>query len=363
MSEQIAKTLVETCLRIGPQDVVTIQTLPAMIPLATQVALACYKQGADVLTILDTDDVYFGFMKTLDTEQLRTPSKHCLGLGGYTTANIFMGGVEDPSRFKEISGEKIAAWQESEKPHGDLMLKRKVKVGTLALSFINKKRAETYGLNLTQWKQAVEKASSEDYAKMAKFGRKVGTYLKNGHKVEITAPNGTDLTLKLAGRQPHLEDGIIDEEDLRNGTNAVTIPAGDIAVSVAEDSAEGKFVSNLSIPQAGRLVEGLTWRFKKGKAVEFKAAKNGQTLKQLYDGAGGEKDRIGEILLGLNSKADIDQLFNLKQIALGAITIGVGDNTFLGGKNNSPFQFLATLNKGTLKIDGKAIIKNGKFTI
>lgn len=363
MSEKIAKTLVETCLHITPEDVVTIQTLPNLIPLANQIALACYKQGADVLTILDTDEVYFGYMKTLNEDQLRATSKHCLGLGGYTTTNIFMGGVEDPSRFREIPGEKLAASQESEKPHTDLMLKRKIKVGYLALSALTQKRADTYGLNLTEWKNAVEKASTEDYAKMGEFGKKVSPYLQNGHDVEITGPGGTKLTLQLAGRHPHLEDGIIDEDDLKNGSNSVTIPAGDIAVSLAEDSAEGEFVSNLSIPQAGRLIEGVTWRFKQGKVVEFKAKQNEEVVKQAYDRASGEKDRIGELLLGLNTKADAQQLFNLKQIASGTITIGIGDNKFLDGKNDSDFQFLASINKGTLKIDGKTIIQDGKFTI
>ena len=74
MSERLADTLVETCLRINNKDVVTVQTVPHMIELAKKIALACYERGADVLTILDTDDVYFGYMKALSAEQLRQTS-------------------------------------------------------------------------------------------------------------------------------------------------------------------------------------------------------------------------------------------------------------------------------------------------
>lgn len=363
MSEEIAKTLVETCLRINNKDVVTVQTLPHMIDFANKVALECYKQGADVLTILDSDEVYFGYMKTLSAEQLRQTSPHCLGLGSYTTSNIFMGGVEDPSRFKEIPAEKFSAFGESEQPHEDLMLKRKIKTAFVALSTITRQRADTYGLNLERWRSAVEKASEEDYAELGKFGKRVSKLLENGKNVHITAPNGTDLKLELAGRKVILHDGIVDEEDLKNGAYSVSIPAGDVSVSVSEDHGEGTFVSNIPLPQAGRWIEGITLKFERGRITEFTGAKNFEMLDSLYKNATGDKDRIGGLMLGLNTKAESGQLFNLNPIASGAITIIIADTRALGGKNRSNFGIPATISNGTLTIDNKTIIEAGKFTL
>ncbi|HVH14777.1 MAG TPA: hypothetical protein VNA15_03545, partial [Candidatus Angelobacter sp.] len=66
---------------------------------------------------------------------------------------------------------------------------------------------------------------------------------------------------------------------------------------------------------------------------------------------------------GLNTKAVCGQLFNLNHIASGAISIGIGNNKKLGGANESEFDFLATVSGGTLTLDGRTIINNGKYQL
>ncbi len=47
-------------------------------------------------------------------------------------------------------------------------------------------------------------------------------------------------------------------------------------------------------------------------------------------------------------------------MVLGAVTIGVGANKELGGRNDTGLGFGATMLDATVKLDDETIIKNGK---
>jgi leucyl aminopeptidase (aminopeptidase T) len=362
-SNEIASRLVNTCLRIGPEDVVVIETTPHMVGLATQVSIECYKTGADAEVVLHSDDAFFSVLETQTPERLSRASKAALAMAQIMTVNISLVTLENPERLRNVRPEKMAALSRSRIPVEEVKLKRKVKSAYLGLSDTTQKRAETYGLNLAGWRRAVENASSEDYSELAQFGAKIRELLSGRGEVHIRTPEGTDLKFKLAGRSPRLNDGIIDDEDVKNGAYSIVIPAGDVSVAMDETSAEGRFISNVHQPWLGRWVEGLEWQFKNGKVVGFDAKNNLSALKAEYEASKGDKDRIGVLYLGLNKKAVSGQLFNLNQIASGTISIGIGDNKKLDGANHSEFEFISSIDDGTLTVDGQTIIKNGKYAI
>ena len=361
--DAVASQLVSTCLHVRSEDVVVIETAPHMIGLATRIGIACDKRDADTEVSLRTDDAFFSFLESKSVEQLSRPSKSALALANAMTINVSLVALENPERLRNIQPEKIAAVQRSRIPIEDVKLNRKVKTVYMALSELTSKRADTYGLSLASWRRAVEAASAEDYSELRTFGAKLRPLLKNGADVQIKAPGVTDLKFKLAGRWPSLNDGIIDEEDIQNGSYSMIIPAGDLAVAMSEDSAEGLFVSNVRQPWLGRWVEGVKWRFKNGRITEFNAKNNLSALKFEYEASKGQKDRIGVLYLGLNTKAMFGQLFSLNRIASGAISIGIGNNKRLGGANESEFEFFATVSDGTLTVDGQTIISNGKYQL
>ena len=43
----------------------------------------------------------------------------------------------------------------------------------------------------------------------------------------------------------------------------------------------------------------------------------------------------------------------------GMVTVGIGDNTWAGGENNSSFELYNFLANSTLKVDGKVLVKDG----
>jgi len=332
-----------------------------MIALSTQIVLACFRKGADARVLLHADDAFLGLLNLQSPEQLSRPSKIHLALAEVATANISLVALENPEQLRRVPPEKMAAIGRGGIPVDQLMQNRRVKTASLALSDITANRAGTYGLDLRGWKRAVETASIEDYSQVAKHGGKIRRLLQDGVDVHITSDNGTDLKFKLAGRRPFLNDGVIDEEDMKAGACSIFIPSGEVSVSVDEDSAEGRFVSNVPHGLMGRIIEGVEMRFSNGKVISLDAITNRSTLKSHYGASKGQKDRIGLLSLGLNTKVICGEFFDLNRIASGSISIGIGDNRSLGGVNESEFGFLATISDGNLTIDRRSIIENGKF--
>jgi aminopeptidase len=361
VEERIASRVVNECLGIGAGDVVVITTYPHTIPLANALALECYKQDADPLIVLDTDEVFYGHLKILSEESLKTTSKHCLGLADYTKFYIWLGGPEDPGPMREIPPSKFSALFEGEKAHWDKSLEVGNLSAGLAVGQVTPQRAKTYGFDFEEWKRMVEAAMEVNPEELSASGRKLEPIMYQEAEARVTAPNGTDLRFKLGGREPQIFDGILDQEDIERGSLGVDLPSGSIAVAILEDSAEGKVIFDVPAPQVGVLIKGMRWVFRDGRLTELSAEENEEAIRGLYEGASGDKDRLGSLLVGLNPKAKTGFLHS--NIAHGAVTLGIGDNRDLGGENESDWGFGGTLSEATLEIGGQVVVKDGKLVV
>ncbi|UCD93203.1 MAG: aminopeptidase [Methanobacteriota archaeon] len=361
IEDQMARTLVNESLRIKKQDVVVVSTYQHTIDMANAIAMECFKKGADVLMTLDTDDVFYGHLKVLSKTNLRTTSAHCLGLAEYTNVNIFIGGPEDPSDLSKEPPDKFSALFKGEQAHFEKSRKKGIRSAYLPLGLVTPQRAKVYGFSYNAWMKDVTGALRASPKKMSAFGKKLANRLSKAKKVHITSKQGTDLTFRLGKRPVHIYEGILDAADAKKGTNYVSLPSGEVVVTLLENSAEGKAVFDVPVAHAGKLVHNMRWKFKKGKLVDFKASRNLRSVKDFYDLAHGDKDKISFFNLGMNPNSKVGFLMN--SIANGAVTIGIGGNDMRGGKNKSDYELDGTMSKATVKLDGKEIIKNGKYTI
>jgi len=148
---------------------------------------------------------------------------------------------------------------------------------------------------------------------------------------------------------------------MKMGSYDAALPAGSVTVAPAETSANGIVGFDLPIPQVGVLIQGLSWSFKNGKLTTFTATKNVKPTKDWWAKARGTKDRIASLSFGINPQARYGFLNNA--IVQGAVSIGIGDNRFIGGKNNSDYGFEGTLSKATVKLDKKPFIRRGKLVL
>jgi aminopeptidase len=361
LHEELARTVVRDSLSIDSSDVVTITTWDHTIDVANAMVVECFKQGADAIMNLWTDEYYYGLLRELSEESLGEPSKICQAFTEAETATINMFGPRNPEGLKKVPPSKVNAWGDGErKSHYPRNIERKIRNVSLPLALLTIERAKVYGFKFESWKNVVNNALTMDLKKIAKRGRDVAATLEKAHIVHLTAPNGTDLTFELNKRPIHIDDGIIDKEDVEKNTLDAQLPAGSVLTTIIETSGNGKVIFDQPLQQMGLNIPNIEWRFKDGKLTSMTAKKNLEPMSRQFEKASGDKDRIGFLQIGLNPKAEYGYLMDY--IVEGAVQIGIGDNEYIGGKNSSAFGMVATMGKATLDIDGRTMIKNGKLS-
>jgi leucyl aminopeptidase (aminopeptidase T) len=178
--------------------------------------------------------------------------------------------------------------------------------------------------------------------------------------VHVTHPNGTDLTFRLGKFPLQIDDALVDEADIKAENNMATIPGGVVGVAIDHTSASGTFVGNrTTYPNSGP-VDGIRWTFADGRLSEQSYESGGAPIETAYAKAPAKgRDRLGYFSVGLNP--EIKKLPQMEDQELGAVLVSLGNNTFRGGKNGSPFGVWAVVTGATVTVDGKPLIESGRI--
>jgi len=326
--------------------------------LAEELSVECFKKGADVLLNAWTDRYYEAFMRYLSPESLREPSVWCKVLAENATAQFWLGAIVNPAIIRRAPPEKLSAADEGEAiAHGG----RRVRNLFLGISAVTKPRAEAYGFDYVDWYRSTLAASTVDFRILREIGERISRRLEASENVEMTAPNGTNLKLSIKGRRARINDGIVDDQDIAEGTLQTSLPAGSVLVSADETSANGVFVSDVTTPWAGRTINRLIWEFREGRIARFDGDLHALRLRKSWETATGNKNRIGWITIGLNPKMKMGYTHN--EISSGAIGVGLGDNRDLEGNNKSGFSHLQVTAKATMRVDGETVVEKGMLKV
>lgn len=182
----------------------------------------------------------------------------------------------------------------------------------------------------------------------------------SGRQVTLTHPNGTNLTFSVDAAHGFTSDGMV--KDGQGGAGGQTwLPAGEFIVPATAGTAEGKVVID-KIIWDGKVVEGFTLTFSRGRLTSMTAASDISGLRAIYDRAAGGKDQFAYIDIGLNPESKFPVgTGRIVWTVPGSIVVGLGDNRAFGGTNASDFGFGGQLGGATLKVDGKAVVENGQL--
>lgn len=356
--KEIASRVVNECLQVKMDEQVTVFTWDHTLDYARALALEVEKASGVSTTLLMSNDFYWSYLRDLPIAQFNRRQKGFLSLLDETDAMIQLAGPKDPAQYAHIPGERSSRMINGQQAIADKMVERKIRTLTLPIGLITQERANTYGFDYEDWLRIFNSSINVDHASIGVLGEKLASRIRNGKNVRLTAQNGTDLRFKLKGRPAHIHDGILDKADLGRGTQFETLPAGVIEHAPDETSAEGIIQFDQPTALAGKMLKGLRWEFRNGHLTHYSAMMNLESFKGLYEGAGGDKDRIADIAIGLNPNAELVGFFT-DRIVQGTVSIGIGGNNGIGGDNKNIFGNEGTLRKPTMEVDGHKVIING----
>jgi hypothetical protein len=195
-------------------------------------------------------------------------------------------------------------------------------------------------------------------------------------QVRISNPAGTDLAFRTAAHV-HVNDGDASRDKAARARSArdreEEMPCGALRVLPMIDTVEGviAFRSGFGWPSMGYgfdidpwLEAGLRLVFDKGRIRHLETAGEQAKLDRAWAAESGDKDRLGELVLGCNPL-----LTPVKGTAFrpyygfgdGVIRLTIGENIESGGQNRASLHRWLFLLDGTIAAGGRPLVQEGKL--
>ncbi len=361
--KSVAAKIVQQSAGIREGEIVLITGRDDDLPLLEEIAIEVQKVGGDPLVSVTTERyrrrAYDEVPAKYDSQ---TPE---LAMKLVEMEDVFISTEAGEGRtLKGVAPERIAARTKSFAPIIQLATKRKVR--TVALGnglYPSEERAEQFGISREELARLMYGGIDADYAQLQATGEQIQKALAAGKELRITSPGGTDLRVGIAGRPVQVSDGVISAEDRKKGGPALSVwlPAGEVFITPVPGTANGVVVADHLFYQGDR-IDGLRLEVKNGKMVGMTAKSGLKPLEEYYELAGPGKDVFGVVDIGINPGIKLPEggAVNVWSRA-GAVTVGVGDNTWAGGDNRVNFGLFPEIGNATLEVDGTALVKDGKL--
>ncbi len=187
-----------------------------------------------------------------------------------------------------------------------------------------------------------------DCSEIADNCEKLKQNLLGSDKIRVTAPNGTDITFSVKGRNWFVDDGVLTKPGKFG-----SLPAGEIYIAPLEETANGNVFTTFH-RLYGKEVELI---FKNGKITETSDSEFDEILNQI-----GECSRnLAEFGIGLNPKAIFVKTILQDEKLLETIHLAIGTSVSFGGKIKCSTHQDGLIFNPTVEIDGKLIMDKGNL--
>lgn len=360
VESRIAQKVLKDTLRVRRGENVIVETWTHNLDLARAFVLEARKIGARPVVLYEDEQAFWRSLEECDPKELGKVGEHEWALLSKAQAYVFLWGPSDRPKLRSL-GPKVL---EKLHAYNDLWYARakraKLRAARMELGRASPESALHFNVALEPWQQELIDATLVDTATMVKEGKRVAQALQRGKRVTIDHPNGTHVELRLRGRDPHIEDGVVGPEDVAAGNNVTSVPAGYVLAAVDEGFGEGLFRSNRTSFLPAHRAEGGEWTFSKGRLVAQQYRSGGDAFSGPFEKAPKKgRDGIGMLSIGLNPK--IAQAPQMEDQERGVVLLTVGRNSDYGGANRSPFMSWLALGGANVTVDGRPLVQAGNI--
>ena len=188
-----------------------------------------------------------------------------------------------------------------------------------------------------------------NYRKMDIMMQKLRANIK-GNEFHVTTKKGTDLYLYRGRRRILNGNGIVKRGKIKN------LPDGETGFAPLEGKSEGVLVVDLSSPFIGIVKKPFKVLIEKGLAVDCEEPKLWKAISSAENGT-----NVAELGIGTNPKAEITGNILEDEKVRGTAHVAFGTSKDMGGAVQTSVHLDNVFDKPNIEVDGKIVIKEGKF--
>jgi leucyl aminopeptidase (aminopeptidase T) len=199
-------------------------------------------------------------------------------------------------------------------------------------------------------------AMTADFVAIRRRAERLAGLWRHTRVVRITSPAGTDLAATVEGREPMAWlTGIC-----RNPGEVSALPGGEVSLPPIEGTSNGVVVWERVASDLGALEGPVTITVRDGRAVAFAGGPSAERLRRIVEGTV-DADNIGEIGIGLNPAARIEDEITEAKKAFGTVHIALGDSANeYGGLVECDVHLDGLVMEPTIEFDGVPVVVGGR---
>jgi leucyl aminopeptidase (aminopeptidase T) len=187
--------------------------------------------------------------------------------------------------------------------------------------------------------------------------------LRGVERLRVTTRKGTDLTVTIKDR-PALEITSIKQRGQMMGPLPLW---AEVAFAAVEDQTVGTWVVDgvmLGIGVEGQVREPIVWTVEGGKAVEIEGGEEAERLRRVLDGVE-NATVIGEFAFGVSEVAPFGTPSEKGRVGTVHCALGDNHNAYPGGQNVSKLHLDGVVLDASMQIvdDGRWILKDGEWVL
>lgn len=343
---QLARKILKESLRVEKGEAVTIETWNSGLPFASNVVLEAKKMGARPLLMLEDEKTFIKAAKTVKKENLGVMGDHEHALLSETDAYVFLPGPPLAFFSKLVDREARSASTAYNDLWYDAATKAKLRGVRLSFGYVGREMAQLLGKDKNTIVKHLVDASLCDYSEVKKRADRVSEKLVDGADVSVFS-GGQKLEFQSKG-EVTVEDGVVDEEDLKKEENIAFIPPGGIFKGVDPDSVNGIIKFGAPLTRYGT-IRDVQMKFRNGKLTEWSSPTGKENVDRLLNAIAEEKRSITRASVGLNPVLKYG--YSQDRFVSGAIGITIGS-----------FGISGVVASGMLSIGGKIVVEKGRLT-
>lgn len=359
-ADRLARAVLRDRLAVRPRENVTIEVYSSSLPWAAGFVREARRIGARPFVHYEDEGAYWDAVSRGRAAILGTPGEHEWAALEKTDVYVYFWGPENQARADTLSAGTWRTLTAFNAKWYDVGRRAGLRGARMSIARVTETNARFWSVSPSVWRREVFAASTRRLDGLRADARRLARVLSGSGRLRLRHSNGTDLTLALAGRAPRRGLGEVTPSSRRERFGWMTsVPDANVYVTVDETTAEGRVVSNRTNAAYGAPARGGRFEFENGRLTSGGFPVGGQSFASAFRSADAGRVRPAFVEVGLDPA--IRHAPMLEESERGAVTVGLGNNAFIGGRTQSDFSAYLTVGGADLELDGRPIVRRGRL--